>query len=81
MTDDNNDCFHPDSPTEKAYRRGVHQAIAAIDHYIHKEENLDKDPASVLDVALSSAKMLRYSKDREWPMMKLIIDEIEEHLG
>jgi hypothetical protein len=49
--------------TEKAYRRGVHQAIHMIDSLIHEDRFLKVDPASVLDIADAFSKTIRYDTD------------------
>ena len=65
-----------DPNQERAYRRGVHQAIHAIDSLIHEEEYLDVDPASVLDIAKSEARTLRYD-NADHPML---IDELRKRI-
>ena len=59
-----------DARIEAAYRRGVHQAIHAIDKFIH--DNLELDPASVLDVAQSVARTFRFDKQEH----NLLLDEL-----
>lgn len=65
--------------TERAYRRGVHQALHLVDRFIH--EHLDVDPASVLDIASSVAKDLRFSHDEQRLLMHKLLAKVEEHLG
>lgn len=63
---------------EAAYRRGVHQALALVDRFIH--ENLEVDPASVLDIASSVAKDLRCSHDEQPLLMNRLLEKVVEHL-
>jgi hypothetical protein len=74
-------CNPADSQIEKAYRRGVHQAIAAIDSFIHEEENLKLDPASVLDIAKAVAKELRHSGLPHSHLLHDLIKEVKRVLA
>jgi len=66
-----------DSQIERAYRRGVHQALALVDEYIH--EHLDVDPASVLDVASSTARTFRSDKKEHNFLMHELLEQVAEH--
>lgn len=63
---------------EKAYRRGVHQAIHMIDEYIH--EHLEVDPASVLDIAKAEARSLRFGPHTRCFVMHEIMKKVTEQL-
>ena len=61
---------------EMAYRRGVHQAIGMLDDHIH--EDLEVDPASVLDVARRYAKAFRHDNHEHRHLMHEIIEKVKE---
>ena len=58
---------------ERCYRRGVHQALAMLDAYLHQPENLEVDPARALDIASSTARTIRYHREKhEWLMDEVL---------
>ena len=65
-------------PSEKAYRRGVHQALAMVDRFIH--EHLQVDPAAVLDIAASEARSIRYDRAEHRFMMDEILKDVKRRL-
>ncbi|MCP4899976.1 MAG: hypothetical protein GY906_23655 [bacterium] len=65
-----------DSETEQAYRRGVHQALALIDIYIH--DNLEVDPASILDVASNTAQTFRFDKQEHRFLMHDLLEVVKK---
>lgn len=70
--------YPEDSSAEKSYRRGVHQALAMLDHFIH--EYLDVDPASALGIASSSARTFRYDRRKHTFLMDEILSDVAKRL-
>lgn len=65
--------------TEKAYRRGVHQVLAMLDRLIH--DHLNVDPASVFDVASSTARTYRYDRREHAFLVHDLIREVKDLCG
>lgn len=66
------------SDIERAYRRGVHQALHLLDDFLHTHWTLD--PMSVLDVAADKARQIRFSHEDAPLLLHMLFKEVWEYV-